>query len=327
MEVEYGEFLALTRRLEAEARLRQRNRPTTARSPLEPQGLHEAMTKLAEFDVAGLVRRQSAVKMAERNRAVVEFQEFYVSVAELQRALAQDSDLLGNRWLFQHLSQTLDLRVLSAISDGELRRLPPVLSLNLNIPTLHAPEFLAFEKAMAARGMALVIELQVIDVFADLGGFFHARDMLREKGHRVLLDGITALTLQFLDLAQHGADLIKLFWSPDFLERDTGAEVRGAFDGVGLERVVLGRCDSEAAIQWGLDAGIPAFQGRYVDAMQSAMAMAFCPKAKLCTLAQCIQRHGVIAGPPRGECHDLDMLDSFPELRAPRPRPRKDGKA
>lgn len=318
LEVEYDDFLELAQRLDAEARRRQRDRQPTALPPLDPQGLHDVTTKLAGIDVASLVRRQSAVRMAERNRAGVDFQEFYVSMAELQRAVASDADLQGNRWLFQHLTQILDQRLLSAVSDGELRRLPSSVSLNLNIPTLHAPEFQSFERAMAGQGVGLVVELQVIDVFADLGGFFYARDMLREKGHRVLLDGITALTLQFLDLAQYETDLVKLFWSPDFLDRELGWEVRRAFAAIGIERVVLGRCDSEAAIQWGLDAGIPAFQGRYVDAMQAAMAMALCPMAARCTLPQCIQRHGVIAGRVRGECHDLDMLDSFPELRAPR---------
>ncbi len=323
LELQYDEFLEMCQRLEADAKRLQRERQAAvALPPLEPRGLDDVLERMARIDIAPLVRRQSAVALTERNRAEVLFQEFYVSVPDLQKAVSPEAMLTGNRWLFQHLSQTLDQRVLTAVIDNELRRLPPALSLNLNLATVFAAPFRRFEKAMADAGVGIVVEAQIIDVFADLGSFFYARDMLRERGHTVVLDGIGGMTLEFMDLGHYEADRIKLFWSPDFLDRVTGADVRRSFGAIGLERVILARCDSEAAIQWGLDAGIACFQGRYVDAMQSAMAMAGCPKAAQCTLSQCIARHGVVAGRLRGECHDLEVLDSFPALMAPRRRPR-----
>lgn len=319
LEDEYEEFLALAERLDAETRRKQRDRrAATALAPVEPHSLHDALVKIAGIDVGGLVRRQSAIRLNERNRAAVLFQELFVSMADLQRAVSPDVNLTGNRWLFQHLSQTLDHRVLGAISDSELRRLPPTISLNLNVTTIFTPGFRQFEQAMAETGTRILVETQIVDIFADIGGFFRARDTLRERGHKVLLDGITALTLQFMELAPYDADYVKLFWSPDFLDRHLSRDVRQGLGAIGLDRLILGRCDSEAAIQWGLDAGIEAFQGRYVDAMQSAMTMAKCDHAARCTLGQCIARHGVIAGALRGECYDLDALDSLPELRAPK---------
>lgn len=316
LETDYDAFLALAQRLDGDSKRRERDREAAAQPALAPRSLHAVLSKLPGLDVAGLVRRQSAVTIAER-RAEVAFQEFFISVSDLQRAVTPGINLLGNRWLFQHLTQTLDLRVLSAVTGHRLRRLPPAVSLNLNVATLYSPEFRSFEQAMAGQGVGLVVEVQAIDIFADLGGFFYARDMLRDGGHRVLLDGVSALTLQFLDLTQYDADLVKLVWSPDFLEHGLGDEVRRSLASIGVERLVLGRCDSEAAIHWGLDGGIPCFQGRYVDAMQAAVAMAGCGKAERCTLSQCIQRHGVVAGQYRAECHDLDVLDAFPALRSP----------
>lgn len=323
LEAEYDEFLELTRRLNEEARRRMRERQAAvAVPPIEPRGLHDVLAKLSNIDIAGLVRRQSCIELTERNRAIVGFQEFFVSMADLQRTVTPEINLMGNRWLFQHLSQVLDQRVLASIANTDFHTLPPAVSVNLNISTTFTPAFRAFEQYLASHGMKLIVEAQILDVFADLGSYFYARDQLRERGHTVLLDGVTALALQFMDATQYGTDLIKLFWSPDFLDPAITQDVRRAIDEIGVERLVLGRCDSESAIQWGLETGIIRFQGRYVCAMQSAMAMSVCDKAAHCTLPQCILRHAVIAGRPRGECFNVDQLDAFPQLVAPGRRPR-----
>lgn len=323
LETDYDLFLELTQRLNEDARRRMRDRQANAAlPPMEPRGLHDVLDKLANIDIAGLVRRQSCIALNERNRAAVGFQEFFVSMADLQRTVAPDVNLMGNRWLFQHLSQVLDQRVLASIANTDFHTLPPAISVNLNISTIFTPAFRSFEAYLRSHGMKLIVEAQVLDVFADLGTYFYARDQLRERGHTVLLDGVTALTLQFMDATQYGTDLVKVFWSPDFLDPGVGMDVRRAIDVIGVERLVLGRCDSESAIQWGLETGIPRFQGRYVCAMQSATAMSMCDKASRCTLQQCVLRHAVIAGRPRGECHNIDQLDAFPQLVAPKRRAR-----
>ncbi len=314
---EYDAFLALARRLDDGVRRRNRGRQAAALPPIRPRQLHDALEKVANFDVAAVVRRQSAIRLTEREGAEIAYQEVFVAIAELQRALAPRLNLLGNRWLFQHLSQTLDQRLLAMVMESPLQRMPPMLSVNLNIATTYSPEFRQFVEAMAGRGVAVMVEVQIVDVFADLGSYCYARDTLQAMGHKVLLDGVTPLTLQFADIRRYGADLVKLFWSPDFLDRDADLDLGQATARIGMERVVLGRCDSEAAIRWGLGAGIQCFQGRYVDAMQAAMAMARCPQSKHCTLAQCMARHGVIAGPLRTACHDHQALDALPRLRAP----------
>ncbi|MBY0430626.1 MAG: hypothetical protein K2Q10_05475, partial [Rhodospirillales bacterium] len=220
----------------------------------------------------------------------------------------------------QHLSQTLDQRMLGMIQDMGLRERPPAISLNTNVTTLFTPAFKNFEQWLADKDCGLIIELQVVDIFADLGAYFFARDWLKEHGHSVLLDGLTPLVLGFMDVGQYGADLFKINWSPELADGHQGGEIILALSPLGLDRAILGRCDSEAAIQWAMTHGITSFQGRYVDAMLAAVTMAGCDKSKACTFAQCIHRRSVIAGPPRGECGNLDLLDAFPEVKAPRRR-------
>ncbi|MBW7850905.1 MAG: hypothetical protein H3C38_10440 [Rhodospirillales bacterium] len=324
LEVQYHGFLALAARLNDEAQKRQKEaRKSPPLDALTPERLGDIVDRLEEVDIARLVRRQAAVSLGEKNAAGAIFQEYFFSMADLQRAIAPGVNVLANRWLFQHLSQALDQYMLRSLQRSDLRVLPPAISVNLNVATLTSPGFKAFEKWIEGR-CGLVVEAQVVDIFADLGSYFFTRDRLRAAGHRVLLDGLTPLTMQFLDITMYDADLFKLNWSPDLADPSQTRELKPLLDELGIDRFVLGRCDSETAIQWGLYQGISSFQGRFVDAMSSAVAMGQCPKAAACTLAQCTARHSVIAGPQRGECQNLPLLDSFPKFKMPR---RGQGKA
>ncbi|HLN22736.1 MAG TPA: hypothetical protein VK558_01995 [Patescibacteria group bacterium] len=317
---DYEAFVGMSRTVTEEARQRSRDKAKARVElpPIDPTGLGEVMEALAAIDVSGMIRRQAAI-VIDGTSAEVLFQEFYIAMAELQKALAADMNLLGNRWLFQHLSQTLDLRVLSALQDMALRKRPNMFSLNLNIASVLSKQFDDFEKSESTRS-ALSVEFQVLDVLADSRGYYAARERLREVGHQVVLDGLNELTLQFMDVTQFDADLYKVTWSPEMGEGEHGDITAAAMAPLGMEKILLARCDSESAIQWGLNQGIQRFQGRYVDAMLAAYTMAGCNKSSACTLGQCIARHGVVAGPMRSECGNNDMLDSSPSMRMPKPR-------
>ena len=262
-----------------------------------------------------MVRRQACIVINDKMTAEVAFQEFFMSIADLQKVLAPDVNILANRWLFQHLSQVLDLRVLSVLQDSGFRKMPAAFSLNLNMATIESPVFQQFEAAIRGRA-GLVVELQLLDLFNDLDGFFRARDRLRARGHKSVLDGMNPLTLQFMDAELFDTDYVKVSWSPDMIDDIKTAELQQALGPVGFERIILSRCDSETSISWGLAQGIRMFQGRFLDSMISAVTMAECDKSSACTLNQCTQRHGVITGRPRAECGNNDKLDAFPPLRA-----------
>lgn len=316
IEADYDSFFALCGQMVADAKKQlndQRN--ATQIQTLNPKTLTKVLERIGATDIAGVVRRQACIRITDNMTADVAFQEFFMSIMDLQKALAPDVNILSNRWLFQHLSQVLDLRVLSVLQDAALRKMPAAFSVNLNMATIETPVFQQFEAAIRGRA-GLVVEFQLLDIFNDLDGFFRARDKLRSRGHKSVLDGMTPVTLQFMDAELFDTDYVKVSWSSDMIDDIKTAEIQHALGPVGFDRVILSRCDTELSISWGLSQGIRMFQGRFLDSMISAVTMAKCDKSSACTLNQCTQRHGVITGRPRVECTNNDMLDAFPPLTA-----------
>ncbi len=243
---------------------------------MDPVALHELIGAIVRADLSNLLRRQSVCTIDAGEPPKPLFREIYVSIADLRDSIMPKRDIASDRWLFQYLTQTLDKRVLALLRKADDSGLSHAFSLNLNISTLLSPEFQAFDASLkaGARG-SIVIEIEKVDVFADIGAFLFARDFVRERGYRLCLDGMTRLTLPFIDRAGLGLDLVKLFWSPDMAdvgESDRQKEFLTAIGRVGKGRIILARCDTEQAIEFGLKSGIKLFQGRIIDKMLAANA-------------------------------------------------------
>ena len=247
--------------------------PANDRQPMDPVALNELIGAIVRADLSNLLRRQSVCTIAAGEAPKPLFREIYVSIADLREAVMPKRDIASDRWLFQYLTQTLDKRVLSLLRKADDSGLSHSFSLNLNISTLLSPEFQAFDSGLkaGARG-SIVIEIEKVDVFADIGAFIFARDFIRERGYRLCLDGLTRLTLPFIDRAGLGLDLVKLFWSPDMADNSDSDRQRDFIAGlerVGKGRIILARCDTEHAIAFGQKVGLKLFQGRFIEKMLS----------------------------------------------------------
>lgn len=247
--------------------------PLGALAPLDPAHLGRLEQVLTQADLSSVIRRQAVCAILKNAPPQPIFNELFVSIADLQRVIAPKTNLASDRWLFQHLTQTLDKRMLATLPRIEDSSLAARFSLNLNVATLLSQEFLNFDATLkhGARG-TLVVELQTIDVFADMGSFVFARDFVRERGYRVCLDGLSHLTAALIERERLGFDLIKIVWSPDMAD-DAGRRLEALRETVqraGEARVILCRCDSDDAIRMGQFLGISLFQGRHVDALLAA---------------------------------------------------------
>ena len=240
-----------------------------ARRVLTPEQLGQLEKVLQQADLSNVLRRQAVCAIAGDGPPKPIFNEVFVSIIELAGQVLPNVNLVANRWLFQHLTQTLDRRVLRMLAKADDSSLHTSFSINVNVQTLLAPEFLEFDASlrMGSRG-TLVVELQMVDIFSDFSSYVFARDFVKEKGYRVCLDGVHHDMLPFIDRQKMGIDLIKLMSGPVF-EGDgpsaKKAEIAREIERCGKARVILSRCDNKAMIRSGQEMGISMFQGRVLD--------------------------------------------------------------
>ena len=197
-------------------------------------------------------------------------------MSDLQKRVAPNVNLFGSQWLFQFLTETVDRRLLSVLAARDLSNLADSISLNLNISTVLGREFQYFHQKVGEGTNKVIIELQMVDIFADMAAYKNARDLLQNNGYRVLIDGLSPLALQFFDPAMLEADLVKISWGQEFeAEGEEGRtdDMRTVVKSVGAENIILGRTDSEDAIVWALSLGINRFQGYYIDTVVEAMVV------------------------------------------------------
>jgi hypothetical protein len=270
LEREYERFcIHLDEYLEGLGRSRWTEAGAAPREPLDPARLARIEASLASMDLSGLLRRQPVCALLPRATPQPLFAEVYVAMRELADTLAPGVDLTADTWLFQRLAESLDRRLLSCLARQELGLAQGPVSVNLRLATLLSPEFLKFDHEYRRQTAApVIIELQLIDIFAELGAYLFIREFARDRGYLMCIDGLHYLHLPLIDRRRLGADLVKVIWSPDLLDglnetrRD---ELKAAIKRAGVDRVTLCRCDNADAIRWGQSLGIRLFQGHYVD--------------------------------------------------------------
>lgn len=259
---------------------RAQDKPTG--TPFTPDLLARVEAALGQADLANLMRRQAVCAVVGDAPPQPVFHELFISIADLRQTLMPSVNVNSSPWLFQQLTETLDRRVLSLLNKHDDRTLAGDVSINLNVSTILSPEFMVFDDNVKAgmRG-TIVLELQKVDIFADLGAFLFARDFAHDRGYRICVDGLSYSMLPFVDRERLGADLIKLIWDPSLTEekdRKTDALKR-----IGVTRIILARCDTPSAIEYGHSVGITLFQGRHIEQ----------------TLANDVKRRGIARTRPR----------------------------
>lgn len=236
--------------------------------PMTPDVLSRLESALARADLSNLVRRQFICNVDSKLVPEQLFSELFISIKDLRETMLPGVNVTANRWLFQHLTETLDKRMLSMLTKNDGVSISGDISFNVNIATLLSQEFQAYDDNVAAsRRGTMIIELQKEDIFSNLPSYLFAREMVQDKGYRVCMDGMTLDTLAMINFDRIGADLCKLVWHPDLVD---GGEVvhqtlRGVIEKIKPEKLILCRCDNREAIDFGRSLGLTLFQGRYVE--------------------------------------------------------------
>jgi len=242
---------------------------------LTPDMLQGIMQKLLEARIGDLVHRQPTVRVSANKKQELAFREHYISMSELQSRIAPKVNIFSSHWLFQYLSETLDARVLEVLSRLDYAAMDYPVSINLNVSTIMSRPFQNFNTIVGEHTDKVVVEIQMIDIFANMRSYEQTRDWLQERGYRVLIDGLNPLTLDFFNPITLAADFIKINWGPEVqggLGQGQTKQIASVLKQMKPGSVVLSRVDTEEGVSWGLGLGILCFQGHFIDKVVEAMA-------------------------------------------------------
>ena len=279
--------------------------------PFDPEILDTLLGKLEHLNTIDFIRRQSVLSLDPQKGNTILFQEFYTSILQLQQKLCPICDLCSDKSLFNQLTQTLDRRMLAALSNPGLTTFPPAISLNLNLSTVSAS---IFERLTQIWPTPIIVELQIADIFYDMRRYLETARQMKERGLRILIDGISATDLAYLDVSLLKPDFVKLFWSPTW-EKAPADVLLAPYLTNPSWTVILARCGSEDALKWGTSHGIHHFQGHYIDAVLGALTKNACTFGQECTLASGMACRRTLSEKVRRQCVHLKHLDALPQVK------------
>ena len=282
LNTEFQEFLLLCQHLDERAKKLQQNinmRAAQQRDkdetlqPIDAENLAQLEETIHSADLSEHIRQQPVCVFAHGGSKGLHpvFDEFFVSITDLRNALMPKIDLASNRWLFQHMTEVLDKRMLNYLCKRTFKTHASSFSLNLNLGTLTSKDFDKFDETVRRKWPGnVIIELNQVDLFSNLETYLKVRDDFHERGYRILIDNLTVESLSFVDRKRLKADFIKVAWREEMTDnviRKKYGEMDNLVKNSGRERVILCRCDSPTAIKFGQSLGITLFQGRYIDQM------------------------------------------------------------
>lgn len=226
---------------------------------------------LRRADLSQAFRRQPICIVMKNGSIRPVFEEIYVNIPHLRKMVGMQVDFTANKGLFKYLTECLDLHVLSVLGARASLYMRSPVSININVETILSTAFAEFDQRVKLQMKpSLILEISVADVFADMNAYIAARNLAHNLGYRICLDGLARQSFLQLDRQQLDFDMIKLFWSADSrasLSQVDHKPMEDAVKRIGPARVVLCRCDSPQAIEYGQLLGITMFQGRHTDKM------------------------------------------------------------
>jgi EAL domain-containing protein (putative c-di-GMP-specific phosphodiesterase class I) len=274
----------------AQRRLTAARRPVTPGSSPSDKWIDRASEKIAvdkgilsAFSLAGIerdltyadlhkvIRRQPVCAVLPATPVRRVFDEIYIHIAQLRQLLKSEVDFLSNRWLFKYLTRILDDRMIELMMHRAREFVDSPISINLNVETLLSKRFFEFDASLKPQSkVSIVLEVPVVDVFADMTAFQLACTEVQKLGYRICIDGLSAASFVSINREKLKSDLVKVQWNAD-LQSDLGTQAnRDMAEAVryaGTNRVILCRCDNRGAVEYGQALGISLFQGRYLDSV------------------------------------------------------------
>ena len=230
-----------------------------------PSLLGKIEKNLYQADISSLMRHQSVCAIVGSGRPVELFEETYVSLSDLKKALCPNVDISESPWLLDNLFEVLDKRVLESLSHHDSDGFRKNFSINIAVNTLLTPEFEKFSKSVDDNlKSSILLELKLSDIFNNTSVFMVAKSYALSEGYRLCVDGLTADLLPFVNREKLQASFVKLQWDESLLKRTDDEMFINALKKNNPQNVILCHVDDARALKWGQDLGIKIYQGYYI---------------------------------------------------------------
>jgi len=223
-----------------------------------------------KIDITPMLFNQPVYSLGENNKSVIMFHEMYMSIPVLEETFCPGQSLTSRKGLFTDLTEELDIVVLRILADPAERGRRRRMSINVNIATLASPTFVKFDAELPPEArQGVVLEVNKTDVFENMRLFRELVPFLRERGYRILLDGLSFYNVAAIDFEGIDCDFAKIFWSGEAgtLSEDITERILSKVRKSEKPLFLLGRCDTAESIRFAKMAGIHLVQGRLVDHM------------------------------------------------------------
>lgn len=239
-----------------------------ASSALTPELLDRIEAGLVQADLSSLLRRHAVCSVPNETAPEPKFVEWTVCISDLAQTMLPHFDFASDPLLFQHLTESLDRRMLALLAKPGGPLDGGDISVNLNVATLLSEHFFTFdEKLFTARRGCIVIELKLADIAQDPESYEFARKLAQAKGYRLCLDGLTLWTFGLVDRGQLGLDYLKLNFDALMLveAEERRAWLEDAVARTGPAHLILSRVENAEGVAFGRAAGVQLFQGRHIE--------------------------------------------------------------
>lgn len=243
--------------------------PSVAKQEINLAALAQIKEEVQKVDISTMLFNQPVYDISDI-KPRIRFHEIYVSVRVLEEMFCPGLSLTSQRWLFADLTQDLDGAVLRFLAEPDSAPGINGMSLNLNLSTLASDRFVTFDAELdEERRHSMVLEVNKTDVFENMRLYRELTPFLRQRGYRLLLDGLSFLNIAAIDFSGLFCDYAKLFWSGEaaHLDDDAAHYIAQKIKMPNMPKFLLAHCDSAESLRFARSIGIDLVQGRLVDHM------------------------------------------------------------
>jgi EAL domain-containing protein (putative c-di-GMP-specific phosphodiesterase class I) len=240
---------------------------TSLKGRLAPSMIERLEYRIMRSDIRSFIDNQSVFTKPKSRTGtwVPSIQERRINLTSLRESLFPQVEIASTNPLFGQLCRILDERMLHHLMSGR-PKFDRQISVNICIDTIFDRVFDTFLLHVEEESRRnLFIEVQCGEIFQDITRAVAALKRLRQHGLGIIIDGMSIEFLPYVRIDKLDHDYLKIMLPRETVKLLTSDARIRAVRKLPPGRIILSRCDHDAAIRIGETLGITMYQGWFLD--------------------------------------------------------------